>query len=138
MTWPGAGTGSFAYRVLRPERRCIHKYTSWDKHGSLICWPYALPLKSLYMTGKKAVLSSGLERKGSGGGHCRGRITVLQPKDTCYDGRTPDSCMAGCRNWSPAVRKRSAQALGRREGDFVPSLLKLLAGEIATARYGRL
>ena len=34
------------------------------------------------------------------------------------------------------MRKRSAQALGRREGDFVPALLKLLAGSDRDARYG--
>jgi len=44
--------------------------------------------------------------------------------------------LAGLSSWSPAVRKRSAQALGRREGDFVPTLLKLLAGSNRDARYG--
>jgi hypothetical protein len=34
------------------------------------------------------------------------------------------------------VRKRSAEALGRREGDFVPTLIKLLAGSNRDARYG--
>ena len=34
------------------------------------------------------------------------------------------------------MRKRSAQALGRREGDFVPTLLKMLAGSDRYARYG--
>ena len=36
--------------------------------------------------------------------------------------------LAGLSSWSPAVRTRSAQALGRREGNFTPTLLKLLAG----------
>jgi hypothetical protein len=44
--------------------------------------------------------------------------------------------MAGLASWSPAVRKRSAEALGRREGDFVPTLLKLLGGSARDARYG--
>ena len=34
------------------------------------------------------------------------------------------------------MRKRSAQALGRREGDFVPTLLNMLAGSHCEARYG--
>jgi HEAT repeat protein len=44
--------------------------------------------------------------------------------------------MAGLSSWSPAVRKRSAEALGRREGDFVPVLLKMLDGTDRDARYG--
>jgi hypothetical protein len=44
--------------------------------------------------------------------------------------------LAGLSSWSPAVRKRSAQELGKREGDFVPVLLKLLAGSSRDARYG--
>ena len=34
------------------------------------------------------------------------------------------------------MRKRSAQELGKREGDFLPALLKLLAGSNRDARYG--
>ena len=44
--------------------------------------------------------------------------------------------MAGLSSWSPAVRKRSAEALGRREGDFVPALIKMLDGTDRDARYG--
>jgi HEAT repeat protein len=44
--------------------------------------------------------------------------------------------LAGLSSWSPAVRKRSAEALGRREGNFTPTLLKLLAGSNRDARYG--
>jgi hypothetical protein len=53
-----------------------------------------------------------------------------------YDGRTTAQLLAGLTSWSPAVRKRSAQTLGKREGDFVPGLLKMLAGPDLYARYG--
>jgi hypothetical protein len=53
-----------------------------------------------------------------------------------YDGRTTEQLLAGLSSWSPAVRKRSAHSLGKREGDFVPGLLKLLAGSARYARYG--
>ena len=53
-----------------------------------------------------------------------------------YDGRTTNQLLAGLSSWSPAVRKRSAEALGRREGDFVPTLLTMLAGANRDARYG--
>lgn len=53
-----------------------------------------------------------------------------------YDARTTDQLLAGLSSWSPVMRKRSAQALGRREGDFVPTLLKLLASPDRNTRYG--
>ena len=42
----------------------------------------------------------------------------------------------GLSSWSSAVRKRSAAALGRREGDFVPRLLTLLGSPDRGTRYG--
>jgi HEAT repeat protein len=53
-----------------------------------------------------------------------------------YDQRKTDELLASLASWSPAERKRSAQALGRREDDFVQTLLKLLAGSDRNARYG--
>ena len=53
-----------------------------------------------------------------------------------YDGRTTGQLLAGLSSWSPTVRKRSAQTLGQREGDFVAQLLKLLGGADRYGRYG--
>ena len=53
-----------------------------------------------------------------------------------YDRRKTDELLAGLSSWSPAMRLRSAQALGRREGDFVPTLRRLLAGSDHHGRYG--
>ena len=44
--------------------------------------------------------------------------------------------MDGLSSWSPAVRKRSAQELGRRDGDVLPAVLKLLASSDTNTRYG--
>jgi len=53
-----------------------------------------------------------------------------------YEGRTVRELLAGLSSWSPAVRKRSGRALARSEGDFVPTLLKMLAGSNRYGRYG--
>ena len=53
-----------------------------------------------------------------------------------YDARKPEELLSGLSSWSTAVRHRSALALGRREGDFVPTLTKMLAGTDRNARYG--
>jgi hypothetical protein len=65
-----------------------------------------------------------------------GRDFSTATAKNCYDGRTTGQLLAGLSSWSPAVRTRSAQALGRREGDFVPMLRRLLAGPNRDARYG--
>jgi len=57
-------------------------------------------------------------------------------RGTAYEGRTTDQLLTGLSSWSPAVRKRSAQALGKSNGNFVPALLKLLASSNRYARYG--
>ena len=44
--------------------------------------------------------------------------------------------LAGLSSWSPAMRKRSAEALGKREGDFLAPLQKLLAAPDRYGRYG--
>ena len=53
-----------------------------------------------------------------------------------YNERKTEELLAGLASWSPVMRKRSARALAGREGDFVPTLLKLLAGSDLYARYG--
>ena len=100
--------GGFGYQGSPVGEEEHNKYTHWDCTGAYLL-AYALPLKSLYLTGKNGL---------------------------AYDGRTTEQLLAGLSSWSPAVRKRSAQTLGKREGDFVPGLLKLLAGSDRNARYG--
>jgi HEAT repeat protein len=65
-----------------------------------------------------------------------GRDFTVWTQKTCYDGRTTETLLAGLSSWSPAVRKRSAQSLGRREGDLVPRLLEMLGGKHQNTRYG--
>jgi HEAT repeat protein len=127
--------GSFAYQGSPAGEEEHKKYTSWDCTGYYLL-AYALPLKSLYLTGKKPCSVPALNAKEVEEVIAAGRDFSSATKDTCYDGRTPEQLLAGLSSWSPAVRKRSAHALGKRDGDFVPALLKLLAGSNRNARYG--
>jgi hypothetical protein len=127
--------GGFRYQGAPAGEEEHHKYTDWDSTGAYLL-AYALPLKSLYLTGKKPCAVPALNSKEVEEVIAAGRDYSSATKDTCYDRRATDQLLAGLSSWSPAVRKRSAQALGRREGDFVPVLLKLLAGSDRDARYG--
>ncbi len=129
--------GSFAYQGS-PVGEEEHKvYTNWDCTGAYML-AYALPLKSLYLTGKKPfsvpalkqsevteVIAAGSDYFAAGGKRGSG-----------YDGRTAEQLLAGLSSWSPSVRKRSAQGLGQQNGNIVPTLLKMLASSNRDARYG--
>ena len=127
--------GSFGYQGSPAGEEEHKKYTNWDCTGAFML-SYALPLKTLYLTGKKPCASPPLDAREAEAVIAAGRDYSSATKDHCYDGRGTDQLIAGLSSWSPAVRKRSAEALGRREGDFVPTLLKMLDGTDRDARYG--
>jgi len=127
--------GGFAYQGSPAGEEEHHKYTDWDCTGAYLL-AYGLPLKSLYVIGKKPCSVPSLDRREVDEAIAAGRDYSTATAKNCYDGRTTSRLLAGLSSWSPAVRKRSAQAVGRREGDFVPMLLKQLTGSNCDACYG--
>ena len=127
--------GGFTYQGSPAGEEEHGKYTNWDCTGAYLL-AYALPLKSLYLTGKRPCSVPALNAREVEEVIAAGRDYSSSTAKNCYDGRKTDQLLAGLSSWSPAVRKRSAQALGRREGNFVPTLLGLLAGSNRDARYG--
>ena len=125
--------GRFAYQGS-PEGEEEHgKYTNWDSTGAYLL-SYALPLKSLLIAGKKTSAVSAMSATEVEEVIAAGRDFFSSKEG--YERRAVNELLAGLSSWSPAVRKRSAMGLARREGDFVPTLLKMLAGEDRNARYG--
>ena len=127
--------GGFIYQGSPAGEEEHGKYKGWDSTGAYLL-AYALPLKTLYLTGKKPCPSPPLNAKEAELVIAAGRDYSTATKDHCYDGRATDQLLDGLSSWSPAVRKRSTEALGRREGDFVSTLIKLLGGSARDARYG--
>jgi hypothetical protein len=99
---------------------------------------YALPLKSLYVTGRKPFSVPALNRRDVDEVIAAGRdyFSDTEKNGYIYEGRKAEALLAGLSSWSPAVRKRSGRSLARCEGDFVPTLLKLLSGSNRDGRYG--
>jgi hypothetical protein len=110
-------------------------YKNWDCSGTHLL-AYALPLKSLRLTGRKPFSVPPLDAAQVAEVIAAGRDFDFSHDDKNYDRRTTQQLLAGLSSWSSAVRKRSAEALGRREGDFTPTLLKQLASSSRDARYG--
>lgn len=129
--------GSFRYQGSPVGEEEHDKYTRWDNTGTYLL-AYALPLKSLRITGKKPSIVPPLDRKQTDEVIAAGRgyFETKTSDPHHYSTRDEKELLAGLSSWSPIVRKRSAQELGRREGDFVPALLKLLDSKDRDTRYG--
>jgi HEAT repeat protein len=95
---------------------------------------YALSLKSLRVTGRKPSSIPALTAPEVDEVIAAGRDFFTSKNG--YQQRTVNALLSGLSSWSPSVRLRSAQGLSRHEGDFVPTLLKMLAGPDRDARYG--
>jgi HEAT repeat protein len=128
--------GRFGYQGSPQGEEEHHKYTDWDCTGAYML-TYALPLKSLYVTGKKPCAVPALNPQEVENAIAAGRDYFAARNGKGYQGRTVDQLLAGLSNWSPIVRLRSAQGLARQaKADVVPTLLKMLAGPDRNAQYG--
>jgi len=134
---------SFRYQGSPVGEEEHNKYTRWDNTGTYLL-AYAMPLKSLYITGKKPSIVPALDSAetkeiiaaGRDYFSTRSRLSGRDMDRYRYEHRSNETLLTGLSSWSPAVRKRSAQELGRREGDFLPTLLELLESSDQNARYG--
>jgi HEAT repeat protein len=119
-----------------PEGEEEHgKYTNWDCSGSYLL-DCSLPLKSLRLTGKKPFSVKPFDAAQTAAVIAAGRDYPYKGEPSAYEKRDTQQLLAGLTSWSPAVRKRSAAALGKRDGNHLPALLKMLASPNPDARYG--
>ncbi len=128
---------SFGYQGSPVGEEEHNKYTGWDCSGGYLL-AYALPLKSLRLTGKKPFIVPPLDAAQTAAVIAAGRDYTYKGDENLYEKRSSEQLLTGLSSWSPFVRGRSAAALGKREGDFVPTLLKLLTDKNRDTRYGAL
>jgi hypothetical protein len=126
--------GGFEYQKINPHDE-NNNYTGWDLTGTYLM-SFGLPLKSLYVTGKKPCSVPPLTSNEVAGVIAAGRDAYPVNDKNAYTERKTDELLAGLASWSPIVRKRSAQALAARKGECVPALLGMLEGTDRYARYG--
>ncbi|MCF7955002.1 MAG: DUF6288 domain-containing protein [Phycisphaerae bacterium] len=129
--------GAFGYQGSPQGEEEHGKYTSWDCTGKFML-AYALPLKSLYITGKKPCTVRPLDRKETKEVIEAGRGVFLEKEKngSLYVGRSPEELIAGLSSWSPIVRGRSAKSLSALKEDYVPTLVKMLDSSDTNTRYG--
>lgn len=126
---------SFVYQGSPVGEEEHGSYKGWDCTGGYLL-AYALPLNSLRLTGKRAFSVPALNAAQVDAVIAAGRDFPYKNAENPYDRRTPVQLLAGLSSWSPSVRLRSATALGKKPGNFLPDVLKLLASDNRDARYG--
>ena len=99
---------------------------------------YALPLESLFLTGRRKSAVPALSAAEVDETIAAGRDFTFHDaaRNEWYAERDTKQLLAGLASWSPALRKRSAQGISRRDGDFLPPILALLDGPDRNGRLG--
>lgn len=125
--------GSFPHQG--PAEKDHDSYEGWDATGGYLL-AYAMPLKKLYLTGKRPGIVPQLDTAAAQMLIQDGRGWSNKDRNSAYDKLDSDQLLARLASWSPVVRERAAMAVARRKDVPVLSLLTLLDSPSLEARYG--
>lgn len=126
-----APDGSFGYQGSPDGEEEYRAYTDWDCTGAYML-TYALPLKSLYLTGKRPSAMTAVNAKEAEGLMLDGRGY----RNNFYEKLTRDDILHRLGSWSPTVRGRAATELARRKDVPIDALVKMLESPTLESRYG--
>jgi Family of unknown function (DUF6288)/HEAT repeats len=125
--------GGFVYQKVAIDEH--GSYSNWDSTGAYLM-SFGLYQKSLYILGKKPSVAPALDRDAVNQLIAAGRDRFPEGERNGYFKRKDEELIEGLKSWSPCVRRSSALAIGKRGGNFTPTLLEMLAGKDRYARYG--
>jgi hypothetical protein len=126
--------GGFVYQKIEAGDE-NDNYTEWDLTGGYLL-SFGLYQKSLCILGKKPSAAPALDAEAVKKVIIAGRDRFPEGGRNGYYKRHDEELIEGLKSWSPAMRYHSAEAIGKRGGDFAPALLALLEGKDRYARYG--
>ena len=124
-----------SYAHQGPPEPDHDSYRGWDSSGAYLL-AYALPLKKIYLTGKRPSIAPQLDRKSADALIEDGRGWDNKDRNSAYDKLTEAQLLERLGSWSPIVRERAALALGRRKQTTAAALLPLLEASKLETRYG--
>ena len=110
-------------------------YGGWDCTGGYLL-AYAMPLKKIYLTGKRPGVTPQLDAAAAQALILDGRGWDNKDRNSAYDKLSAEQLLERLGSWSPVVRERAAMALGRRKDVSVPPLVKMLESPALNSRYG--
>jgi hypothetical protein len=125
--------GSFPHQG--PPEMGHDSYAGWDATGGYLL-AYAMPLKKIYLTGKRPGVAPQLDAAAAQALILDGRGWSNKDRNSAYDKLSGDQLMECLGSWSPVVRERAAMALARRKEVTIPPLVKMLESARLEARYG--
>lgn len=108
---------------------------NWDGTGHYLL-AYAMPLKQLMITGKKAPVVPELTAKQAQGIVEDGRGWSSLNRNGFYDALDTKALFSRLASWSPVVRERAAMALARRKGVKVSDVIRLLKSDDVNIALG--
>ncbi|MHB0958706.1 MAG: DUF6288 domain-containing protein [Pirellulaceae bacterium] len=118
-----------------PPEMSNDQYPAWDCTGGYLL-AYAMPLKKIYLTGRR---SSAVPQLGPTAAHALildGRGWSNKDRDGFYDKLGEKELLSRLSSWSPVVRERAAMALCRHKDVPVPKLIEMLDSPQLESRYG--
>jgi hypothetical protein len=110
-------------------------YEGWDCTGGYLL-AYAMPLKKIYLTGKRPAITPQLDAAAAQALILDGRGWDNKDRKSAYDKLSDDQLLERLGSWSPVVRERAAMALARRKDAPISAVVKLLESPRLEARYG--
>lgn len=125
--------GSFGHQGP-PEPRS-DSYGGWDATGGCLL-AYALPLKKIALTGRDGSIVPPMTTAVADGLLDDGRGWSNKDRTSFYDALDDAEILRRLGSWSPTVRERAAETLGRRKAAVVPDLIALLDSPSLDARVG--
>jgi hypothetical protein len=110
-------------------------YDDWDMTGGHLL-SFGLYQKSLSILGKNPPAAPALDADAVEKVILAGRNRFPEGENNAYLQRKDEELIDGLKSWSPIVRRRAANAIGKRGGNFAPKLMDMLASPDRHARYG--
>jgi hypothetical protein len=125
--------GSFPYQGVAKD----DKYNDWDCTGAYLL-AYLLPREKLFITGKGRHQEAELTGAALADTIEAGRgFSVPEKGLTPYLAKSKEALIKDLTSWSPAVRQRASEVLGKKADDAtVQTVLKMLSAKDANTRYG--
>lgn len=125
--------GSFPHQG--PPEKDNDSYAGWDATGGYLL-AYAMPLKKIYLTGKRPGVAPQLDVAAAEALIRDGRGWSNKDRNSAYDKLSGDQLFECLGSWSPVVRERAAMALARHKDVPVATLVKMLESGALDSRYG--
>ncbi|MFT7302514.1 MAG: HEAT repeat protein [Akkermansiaceae bacterium] len=125
--------GTFVH--LGPPEPKRDSYANWDCTGAYLL-AYAMPLKKIFLTGKRPSIAPQLDASTAKRIVLAGRGWNNKDRTSAYDTMNGDTLLECLSSWSPVVRERAAMALARRKEVQIKPLIKLLKSSDLESQYG--